>query len=144
MLQAKGHKVNYNYVYELLTREGFARLPRRTKSERQELKVVRLEAPKAQAWEGSEEYFDTQHAGLLCFLPIFRKYGIDELIDSSAYPETREISRLSAILSFLALKLSSVRRYSADDLWCMDREAACLPGSMCYRRQPGSVPTLIA
>lgn len=121
MLQAKGHKVNYNYVYDLLMREGFARLPRRTKTERQELKVVRLEAPKAQTWDGAEEYFDTQHAGLLCFLPILRHYGIDELIRSSDYPQTQEISRLSAILSFLALKLSNVRRYSADDLWCMDR-----------------------
>ena len=31
MLQAKGYKVNYNYVYELLLQEGFARLHRRTK-----------------------------------------------------------------------------------------------------------------
>lgn len=128
MLQATGHKVNYNYVYDLLTREGFARLPRRTRAERQELSVVRLEAPKAQTWEPAEEYFDTQHAGLLCFLPILSKYGIDELIASSAYPETREISRLSAILSFLALKLSNVRRYSADDLWCMDRGSGLFAG----------------
>jgi len=128
MLQASGHKVNYNYVYDLLLREGFARLPRRTRAERQELSVVRLEAPRAQTWEPCEEYFDTQHAGLLCFLPILRKYGIDKLIDSSAYPETREISRLSAILSFLALKLSSVRRYSADDLWCMDRGSGLFAG----------------
>ncbi|MCB9296171.1 MAG: transposase [Lewinellaceae bacterium] len=128
MLQAKGHKANYNYVYDLLMREGFARLPRRTKTERQELKVVRLEAPKAQAWDGAEEYFDTQHAGLLCFLPILRHYGIDELIRSSDYPQTREISRLSAILSFLALKLSNVRRYSADDLWCMDRGSGLFAG----------------
>ncbi|MGK7876076.1 MAG: hypothetical protein AB4426_23090 [Xenococcaceae cyanobacterium] len=25
------------------------------------------------------------------------------------------------MLGFVALKLSNVRRYSADDLWCMDR-----------------------
>jgi len=128
MLQAQGHKVNYNYVYELLLREGFARLPRRTKAERQELKVVRLEAPKAQTWQAVEEHFDTQHAGLLCFLPIICKYGIDELIRGSAYPETGEISRQSAILSFLALKLSNVRRYSADDLWCMDRGSGLFAG----------------
>ncbi|MCB9348898.1 MAG: transposase [Lewinellaceae bacterium] len=128
MLQAKGYKINYNYVYELLIREGFARLPRRTRASRQELNVVRLEAPKAQAWQPAEEHFDTQHAGLLCFLPIIRKYGIDELIRSSAYPQTREISRQSAILSFLALKLSSVRRYSADDLWCMDRGSGLFAG----------------
>lgn len=128
MMQAKGHKANYNYVYDLLTREGFARLPRRTKAERQELNVVRMEAPKAQTWNGMEEHFDTQHAGLLCFLPVLRQYRIDELIRCSAYPETREISRLSAILSFLALKLSSVRRYSADDLWCMDRGSGLFAG----------------
>lgn len=128
MLQAQGHKVNYNYVYELLVREGFARLPRRTRADRQELNIVRLEAPRSGTWEPVEEHFDTQHAGLLCFLPIIRKYALDELIGSSSYPETQEISRQSAILSFLALKLSNVRRYSADDLWCMDRGAGLFAG----------------
>ncbi len=128
MLQAQGHQVNYNYVYELLHKEGFARLPRRTRADRLELKVVRLEAPKAQAWKGGNECFDTQIAGLLCFLPFLRKYGIDQLIRLSDYPETRQINREASILSFLALKLSNVRRYSADDLWCMDRGAGLFAG----------------
>ena len=118
------NEIIWAYDYGARTKK----LPRRTKAERQELSVVRLAAPKAQTWEPVEEHFDTQHAGLLCFLPILRKYGIDKLITCSAYPETREISRLSAILSFLALKLSSVRRYSADDLWCMDRGSGLFAG----------------
>ena len=28
-------------------------------------------------------------------------------------------------MSFLALKLSNIKRYSADDIWCMDRGAGC-------------------
>ena len=31
------------------------------------------------------------------------------------------MSRLNSLLSFIALKLSGVRRYSHDDVWCMDR-----------------------
>ncbi|MCB9293537.1 MAG: hypothetical protein H6559_10505 [Lewinellaceae bacterium] len=147
MLQAKGHKVHYNYVYDLLMREGFARLPRRTKTERQELKVVRLEAPKAQStWDGAEEYFDTQHASMLCFLPILRHYGIDELIRSSDYPQTREISRLSAILSFLVLKLSNVRRYSVPMTCGAWTGAAVLFAGLNVlpKAVPGSVPIPIA
>jgi len=43
------------------------------------------------------------------------------LIDDSPYPGTREIGKFSSILSFLALKLTDVKRYSDDDLWCMDQ-----------------------
>jgi hypothetical protein len=56
------------------------------------------------------------------------KYGIDEAISRSLYPETRDISRTSSILSFVALKLSGAKRYSADDTWCMDRGMGLFAG----------------
>jgi hypothetical protein len=65
---------------------------------------------------------------LLCFLPILAKYDIDALISNSAYPATRTISKLSSILSFLAIKLVGTRRYSVDDLWCMDRGSGLFAG----------------
>jgi len=61
-------------------------------------------------------------------LPILKKYGIDRVIENSSYPETKSIGRLSSILSFLALKANNVRRYSADDLWCMDRGEGLFAG----------------
>jgi len=54
-------------------------------------------------------------------LPYIHEYGIAQLIEGSSYPGTRTIPKVNAILSFVALKLSHIRRYSADDLWCMDR-----------------------
>ena len=38
------------------------------------------------------------------------------------------MSPLSSILSVLALKLSNVKRYSKDDLWCMDRGSGLFAG----------------
>jgi len=35
---------------------------------------------------------------------------------------------VSSILSFVALKLSDVKRYSADDIWCMDRGMGLFAG----------------
>ncbi|MCD6355014.1 MAG: hypothetical protein J7L95_05650, partial [Prolixibacteraceae bacterium] len=61
-------------------------------------------------------------------LPILKKYGIDKIIENSKYPETKSINRLSSILSFLTLKVNNVRRYSADDLWCMDRGEGMFAG----------------
>jgi hypothetical protein len=38
------------------------------------------------------------------------------------------MSPLSSILSVLALKLSDVKRYSKDDLWCLDRGSGLFAG----------------
>jgi len=65
--------------------------------------------------------FSSNSLGLLCFWPYIKRFGIDKIINESGYPETTAISKFSSIMSFLALKLSNIRRYSADDLWCMDR-----------------------
>ena len=49
-------------------------------------------------------------------------------MENSNYPQTQSLTRVSAILSFIALKLSNVRRYNADDLWCMDRGLGLFAG----------------
>ena len=64
----------------------------------------------------------------MCLLPYIQELGIDRLIEKSEYPETKSIPKLNAILSFIALKLSNIRRYSADDLWCMDRGLGLFAG----------------
>ena len=57
-----------------------------------------------------------------------KKYEIDLLIELSSYPGTKQIPTINSILAFIALKLSNVRRYSADDLWCMDRGLGLFAG----------------
>jgi transposase len=131
-LDAHNINVSERYITSLLTEEGFARLPRRENKERN---IVLLEdnaeaylALRSECISGDPEKFSSQLAGLLLFLPIIKSYGIDRLIESSDYPETAVISRLSSILSFLALKLSDIERYSMDDVWCMDRGMGMFAG----------------
>ena len=121
-LDGKGIKVSEKKIYLIVKQEGFARLPRRSKNER-----LSQELPKIKPETSSEidfmpgDKFSSNSAGLLCFWPYITKYGIDKIICESDYPETKAIPKFSSIMSFLALKLSNIRRYSADDLWCMDR-----------------------
>lgn len=127
-LQAAGNKISYQYIYQLLRSEGFAKLPRRDKQEKASLDIPKLKAPIAEQISFTNENFLTSSAGLLCFLPYIHKYGIIRLIEHSGYPATKQISTLSSIMAFLALKLNNIRRYSCDDLWCMDRGCGLFAG----------------
>jgi len=131
-MDAQGHRLSVYSIDKILKDAGFARLPRRDeqfKSDVVSSYEPKLEAPIARSL--SQEYdmaFTTQLAGLLCMLPHIVKHGVDKIIEGSPYPETREISRVSSILSFIALKLSGIKRYSADDAWCMDRGMGLFAG----------------
>ena len=65
---------------------------------------------------------------MLCLLPWVRHYGLDSAIEQAGYPGTSTLPALQSVLAFVALKLSDVRRYSADDLWCMDRGPGLFAG----------------
>lgn len=125
---SKNFNISYGYVYQLLAKEGFSRLPRRSKEFKSKQTICKIEAPIASTLKIKDESFSTSTVGLLCFLPIIRKYGIDTLISKSAYPGTRTINNMSSILSFLAVKLVGAKRYSNDDLWCMDRGSGLFAG----------------
>lgn len=130
VLDAKQWKVSERYVYNVLKKEGFARLPRRNQNERtKKVMVPNLKAPKSIELSWDAEEFTCQNSlGLLCFLPYLQTLGLAQLIGRSPYPETRSINKLQSILCFLALKLSNVRRYTADDSWCMDRGLGLFAG----------------
>jgi hypothetical protein len=130
VLDAKDHKVSEKYIWHVLKKEGFSKLPRRSKKDRNPKgDADKIEAPVSVALDYVAESFTASNSlGILCFLPYIRKYGIDVAIENSLYPETKIINRLSSILCFAALKLSNVRRYSTDDLWCMDRGLGLFAG----------------
>jgi hypothetical protein len=128
IMNSKGHILSYGYIYKLLNNEGFARLPRRSRAEKQKLELPKIEAPISGTLEISDEKFHSNSTGIFAFLPYIIKFGIDKAIDNSSYPGTKAISKFSSILSFLALKLSSVKRYSNDDIWCMDRGLGLFAG----------------
>jgi len=126
----KGCPASESYVQKVIKTNGFARLPRRSKQARDHVTIGnKLLAPESTPLKFSSATFSTQNsAGVLCFLPYIKKFGIDKAIESSLYPETNVINRLSSILSFIALKLCNHRRYSADDNWCMDRGLGLFAG----------------
>ncbi len=74
------------------------------------------------------EVFTNSAGGVLCLLPYLNSIQLDQQIIQSDYPETKSINKVRSILSFIALKVSSIRRYSADDLWCMDRGLGLFAG----------------
>jgi len=129
-LDAQGENLSERYIHMILKEEGFARLPRRNKIERQSVNLKNtLEAPKSVLIENTDdESFNTRAAGLLVFLNLIKQYGIDKTIASSDYPGSKQIPTTNAILAFIGLKLSNVCRYSSDDLWCMDRGIGLFAG----------------
>lgn len=128
IVNSKGHSVSYGFVYKVLSKEGFAKLERRSKREKQGLELPKIKAPVSAMLEFKHERFHSHSTGIFCFVPLIKKYGIDKLIAHSLYPETRVIGKESSILSFIALKLSNVKRYSDDDMWCMDRGLGLFAG----------------
>jgi transposase len=132
VMESKGKSMALTTIGDILKREGFARLPRRDRETKNSISIMnadKIMSERTCPLEFEQEEFSTQHAGLLCLLPFISYYKIDEAIQMSDYPETSAISRVSAILNFVALKLSSIKRYSSDDLWCMDRGLGLFSGS---------------
>jgi len=133
-LDGKGYDVSEGFIYRVCDENGFVRLPKRSKEQRQKLLenssyVDVLQAPVAVMHQFSEEEeFASSGVGVLCFLPFIKAYGIDAVIEASSYPETSQIGKLNSILAFLALKLSNVQRYGQDDGWCMDRGLGMFAG----------------
>ncbi len=128
VLDGKGFDVSERAIYDIIKREGFSRLPRRTKLIKQELRLPKMPADKSRALSFTPEKFKSTSAGALCLLPYIKKFGISQAINNSGYPGTKGIDKLSSILCFVALKASNVRRYSSDDRWCMERGLGLFAG----------------
>ena len=124
-----GEAPSLRVIGNLLRAEGFARLPRRTRAERAAA-TPRLRAPTSVLLDPlAEESFDSERAaGIFCLLPWIRRYGLHSAIEQAGYPDTSALPALQSVLAFVALKLSDIRRYSADDLWCMDRGPGLFAG----------------
>lgn len=128
IIDSKGFNISERTIYDIVKREGFSRLPRRTKLVKQELRLPKIQADKSHQLSFAPEKFKSTSAGVLCLLPYIKKFGISDAILQSNYPETKIIDKLSSILSFVALKASNVRRYSSDDRWCMERGLGLFAG----------------
>ncbi len=128
VLDSKRYTVSEKYIHLVLKNHGFGRLPRRSQQAIRELEQPHIEAARSIPIDLNPETFHTDSAGILLFLPYIESCGIKQAVAESTYPKTGVIDRVSSILSFQALKLSNVRRYSSDDLWCMDRGSGLFAG----------------
>jgi hypothetical protein len=127
-VNSQTYDVSYRFVYDTLMEEGFSRLPRRSRVTKSQLEYPPIKAPLSRKLVLEPEKFHSSNTGLFSFLPIICQYDIHRLIAQSSYPSSRGINKLSSILCFLALKLTGVKRYSHDDLWCMDRGLGLFAG----------------
>jgi hypothetical protein len=127
-LDGLGHSLSEKNIYNIIAAEGFSRLPRRTKLVKQQLDKVQIQAEKSAPLSFENETFKSSNAGIMMFLALINRYGIETAITQSNYPGTSVISKTSSILCFLALKLANRRRYSSDDTWCMDRGMGLFAG----------------
>jgi len=134
IMDSRGFDVTEGLIYRVCDENGFARLPKRSSDQRQELMESSgyadvVQAPVSVMQQPSPgERFSSRGVGVLCFLPFIKTYGLDKAIEGSTYPGTKQIGKLNSILAFLALKLSNVARYGQDDGWCMDRGLGMFAG----------------
>lgn len=127
-LDSAGESISEKAIYNILREEGFSRLPRRSLALKQTLEKPKMPAAKSRMIDMAEESFKSAEAGVLSLLPYIELYGIRQAIEQADYPQTKTIAALNSILSFIALKATKVARYSADDLWCMDRGCGLFAG----------------
>ena len=100
-------------VGEVLREEGFVRLPRRKDDER--LATVRPETAdraNVRRFQLAPASFETRVGGLFVLLPLLVKLGIDRLADEAGLPGSKAIPAAHALLSALAMKLTSIERKS--------------------------------
>ena len=130
ILDAQQISISERQINNILKQEGFARLPRRSRLvKNQIMTTAKINAQQSDLLKNkSDSFYSQEHIGILCLLPYIKSFGIDKIIETSGFPGSKTIPSLNAILSFIAIKLSNIRRYSSDDIWCMDRSLGLFAG----------------
>ncbi len=130
ILDAQQIPISERQIHNILKQEGFARLPRRSRAiKNQVMATAKIEAQQSGLLKNkSDSFYSQEHIGILCLLPYIKSFGIDKIIEKAGFPGSKTIPSLNAILSFIALKSSNIRRYSSDDIWCMDRSLGLFAG----------------
>lgn len=100
-------------IWEILREEGFSRLPRRLDEERpSRIRPALAEVADRREFALTERRFQTQLGGLFLFLPFLVRCDFPGLVARAGYPGSKMIPAPQALLSLLALKLSSRQRKS--------------------------------
>ncbi len=142
ILDAKDIRLSHNQIDNMLKADGFARLHRRSKSERNQIELpAKIKPPKCRQLTEMDllhaQQFDTRYGGVFIFIPLMEQLNLAQLIAQSAYPDTEQLSNLNYIFSFLFLKLIDKERLSHVQQLSLDRGAGLfatlnvLPKSSC-------------
>src|SRR3990172_8710044 len=91
-------------IWEILSEEGFSRLPRRADDERpQQQGPDRAAVADRRAFSLTPRRFQTQLGGLFVLLPFVARCQFGKLVHKAAYPGSQMIPAPQALLSLLAL-----------------------------------------
>jgi hypothetical protein len=112
-LKDHGTPLSCTAIWEILHDEGFARLPRREDDDRPDtIHLSTAAVADRREFSLQPRRFQTQVGGLFLFLPFLVRCDLPDLVRKAGYPGTKMIPATQALLSMLALKLSSTERKS--------------------------------
>jgi transposase len=123
VLNEDGIEISIRTVERVLREEGFPKLPRRTR-----LKIG-LTVKGTKVPEKAHSVLLTElvgvekssaHAGLFLFAPYLAQFDLDGIVRSAGLPGSKAIEAKNYLLSFLALKLLGVERWSHANDWSFD------------------------
>lgn len=129
-LASQGISISFWKIDKILKAHHFSALPRRKQEVRQQVAVPEdFEIPEAcQLDFPLNEKFESMNGSIFLFYPILKSLQINKIIDEANYPETKQINRLNALLSFLALKLINTKRLSHSNDYSFDRGLGLFTG----------------
>lgn len=116
-------------VAEILTQEGFARLPRRRDDERPpHPRPTAADVADVRRLDLGDRSFRTNFGGLFLFLPYLAAIPLERIAYKAELPGTKQIPAAHAIRSLLALKLIGKRRHSHVMSYVFDEGLALFAG----------------
>lgn len=124
ILNSQNINISLVCINELLKREGYDRLSRRTRVNKQKSSSPTLcDIPKCKKinLKMHNIWNTTKGGGLLCLLPLLEQIQINKCITAAGYPSTEQISNVQYIRSLIALKIIGNKRYGQDVVWAFDR-----------------------
>jgi hypothetical protein len=129
-LSSQGIAISFWKIDKILKMHHFPALPRRNQQSRQQITVPEdFEIPEAGQLDFPLiEKFESMNGSIFLFYPILKSLQINKIVNEANYPQTRPINRLSAILSFLALKLINTKRLSHSNDYSFDRGLGLFAG----------------
>lgn len=130
ILSSEGIKISFWKIDKILKANNYPVLSRRTQQTKQRIKIPEeFKAPESMPlYFPINEKYESLNGSIILFYPILKSLNIEKMIKEAGYPETKQISSINAILSFLALKLISTKRLSHSNDYGLDRGLGLFAG----------------